>query len=135
MRVSFSTLWNGDDGNDTYDFQFQKTETTMKIMVKAKFYNDPAPKESVGSLMGLWDYEVAEVFFLNQSNQKYLELEFGPHGHYLGLKFQGARNQIEKDVVINFKYNSIICDGFWTGLAEVPLEYFPEDFDAFNCYG
>ena len=104
-------------------------------MVKAKFFNDPAPKEPTGSLMGLWDYEVAEVFFLNQSTQKYLELEFGPHGHYLGLKFQGSRNQIEKDAVINFEYNSIISDGFWTGLAEVPLELFPEDFDSFNCYG
>ena len=33
--------------------------------------------------MGLWDYEVVELFLLNSDTEEYLELEFGPHGHYL----------------------------------------------------
>ena len=31
--------------------------------------------------MGLWDYEVVEVFLLNSATEEYLELEFGPHGY------------------------------------------------------
>ena len=135
MKVSFSTLWNGDIGEDSYHFEFTRHSDTMTVMVKAKYFNDPSPKEPKGYLMGLWEYEVAEVFFLNHSTKEYLELEFGPHGHYLALKFQGSRNQIDKDTVMNFEYKASIKDGHWTGLAEIPLSYFPEDFDKFNCYG
>lgn len=51
----------------------------------------------MGSLDGLWDYEVVEVFFLGRA-ERYFELEMSPHGHYLALKLQGARNIVEKEV-------------------------------------
>ena len=51
--------------------------------VEANFYNDAKPDAEPGYLMGLWDYEVVELFLLNSHTEEYLELEFGPHGHFL----------------------------------------------------
>ncbi|CAC5383332.1 unnamed protein product [Mytilus coruscus] len=50
------------------------------INVDAPFFNDPAnPGGAPGQpFPGLWDYEVAEAFFLNDAND-YLEVELSPH--------------------------------------------------------
>lgn len=53
------------------------------MKVQARFYDDTRPDADPGYLMGLWDYEVVELFLLNSQTEEYLELEFGPHGHYL----------------------------------------------------
>ena len=59
---------------------------------------------------GLWDYEVAEVFFLadNCNNEPdYLELEFGPHGQHLGLYLHGVRNSIKHSFPIEYEVISV----------------------------
>ena len=85
--------------------------------------------------IGLWDYEVAEVFFLNSSSEEYLELEFGPYGHFLALKFKGTRNGIDTEKTFEFEYQAVIFEKKWTGIAKVPLSMFPQNFDMYNCYG
>ena len=73
----------------------------MIVEIEAPYFNDepkpmvnngtePAPN---GSFYGLWDYEVAEMFFLGD-NDRYTELEFGPHGQYLVLFLDGVRNAV-----------------------------------------
>ena len=84
---------------------------------------------------GLWDYEVAEVFFLNSSTEEYLELEFGPHRHFLALKFKGPRNGVQTDKKFEFEYQAVIAEKKWIGIAKIPLSLFPENFDRYNCYG
>ena len=45
------------------------------------------------ALYGLWNYEVVEIFFLASNDaEMYIELEFGPYGHHLGLLLHGRRN-------------------------------------------
>ena len=82
--------------------------------IDAPFYNDPAPSveeernpenqsRDSKSLMGLWDYEVVEGFFLSSQNQQYLEVEFGPHGHHLVLFLHGRKNIIKECIPINYE--------------------------------
>ena len=86
----------------------------MIFKIDAPFYNDPAPSveeeqnpenqsRDNKSLMGLWDYEVVEGFFLSSKTQQYLEVEFGPHGHHLVLFLHGRKNIIKECIPIEYE--------------------------------
>ena len=88
---------------------------------------------SSGSVDGLWHHEVVEVFFLNSETSDYLELEFGPEGHYLVLRFRGVVKQpikigmqIEFTTTINYRRK-------WSGIALIPWKHFPLKITHFNC--
>ncbi|RWS23135.1 hypothetical protein B4U80_00319 [Leptotrombidium deliense] len=104
---------------------------TMNVEINAPFYNDPPPKAESGSLMGLWDFEVVEMFFLGNS-EEYLELEFGPHNHFLVLYLRGKRNIVKN--LSPLEYNAVIDGKKWSGKASIPLSFFPENVRKFNCY-
>jgi len=99
------------------------------------FFNDPPkPNGPVGKpFPKLWDYEVAEIFFLAPNNQ-YLEVEVSPHGQHLLLLLNGTRNMIKDELPM--KYNSTINDASntWSGRAEIPLSYIPRDVNKINAY-
>ena len=71
-------------------------QAEVKISVSAPFYGDPAPPggQTGQAYFGLWDYEVVEAFFLNTEDQ-YLEVEFGPHGQHIVLLLDGRRNAVK----------------------------------------
>ena len=50
----------------------------------------------------LYNYEVAEAFFLCKKSEQYVELEFGPHGEHLVLFLDGRRNDIMKMLPLNY---------------------------------
>ena len=86
---------------------------------------------------GLWDYEVAEVFFLSDHCDKtpdYLELEFGPHGQHLGLYLHGVRNAIKHSFPIEYEAQINKEEKSWTGKAKIPKEYFPPKVNKMNAY-
>ena len=89
-------------------------EQCMIFEVDAPFYNDPAPPEPSDkksdidskndkALMGLWDYEVVEAFFLCSKSEQYLEVEIGPHGHHLVLFLNGRKNIIKECLPIKWE--------------------------------
>ena len=67
--------------------------------------------------MGLWDYEVVEVFLLNSATEEYLELEFGPHGY-------GPDNVFDKCFLIS-PFTSNIYLFFFVKMGPY--------FQAFSC--
>ena len=67
--------------------------------------------------MQLWDYEVVEAFFLSSSSERYLELEFGPHGQHLVLLLDGRRNAIKHSLPL--EYQATIDGKSWKGKAKV----------------
>ncbi len=95
----------------------EKSNQSLIINIQAPFFNSPGkPIEPTdGRAFNLWDYEgnltifrefkakhafnylslikVVEAFFLNDAGQ-YLELEFGPYGHYLVLLLGGVRVRV-----------------------------------------
>ena len=113
LNIEFGNRWDGEEDAKVYKLTASKKENALNITgineiqhyffssdnklyslsyslngfhltkVQAKFYNDARPDAQPGYLMGLWDYEVVELFLLNSQTEEYLELEFGPHGHYL----------------------------------------------------
>ena len=87
---------------------------------------------------GLWDYEVAEVFFLADNKcdgtPDYLELEFGPHGQHLGLYLHGVRKAIKHSFPIEYEAQIDKENGSWTGKAKIPKEYFPPGVNKMNAY-
>ena len=66
------------------------------VKIEAPFFGDPAPGggKPGEAFFKLWEYEVVEAFFLNGAD-KYLEVEFGPHGQHIVLLLDGRRNAIK----------------------------------------
>ena len=104
------------------------------IEIDAPFHNDPSPPNSeVGKpYFQLWDYEVVEAFFLNETTKQYLELEFGPHGQHLVLLLHGRKNITKHS--LDLEYEAQISGERWTAKAKVPKEYFPNNVNKFNAY-
>ena len=80
------------------------------ILFLTFFQSDYGKRDPPGSYYQLWDYEVVELFFLNSKTGRYLELEFGPHGHYLVLLLAGQGNCIKHGLELA-DYRAQIIDG------------------------
>ncbi|CAI5446919.1 unnamed protein product [Caenorhabditis angaria] len=105
----------------------------VKITFDAPFFDDPEPMEAPGITPGLWDYEVMEFFFANDRGQ-YLEVEVGPHGHWLCLLFDGVRHPINKGEELELEVRNKWVGDRWIGEVEIPLAYFPSKITKFNAY-
>jgi hypothetical protein len=105
---------------------------TLAITIDAPYHGDPAPDEPAGRLWGLWNFEVVEVF-IGGIDQRYLELEFGPHGHYLALEFHGERKLVADDLA--FAVHACRIEGEqWCCTAELPRRLLPPAPLRFNAY-
>lgn len=93
------------------------------ISVDAPFGGDPPPDTPPGSTARLWTREVVECF-LAAAGKPYLEVELGPHGHYLVLKLSDVREVSESGLALS-SYETTITGGRWQGVASFPLEYLP----------
>ena len=100
----------------------------LRVDLEAPFHGDAPPPAPAGSHDGLFEFEVVELFLLGQ-RERYLELEFGPFGHYLALHLAGARRVVRRGLPLDFA-----CERRWTGRARVPLEYLPEALYAANAH-
>merc|ERR1712126_356126 len=69
---------------------WNKGDKFLTLHVNSQYFFDPPPPAVVAGepYPKLWNYEVAEIFFLAPSN-KYLEVELSPHGKYLLLLLSG----------------------------------------------
>ncbi len=72
----------------------------IHLSLSAPWLQNPSPSSPSGRLWGLWEHEVVEVF-ISGPEESYLELEFGPFGHYLALGFRGRRQLVTEDYQIN----------------------------------
>lgn len=110
------------------------TDGGAAIKVIGPFFNSPAkPNGEPGKpFPQLWDYEVVEVFFLNDRNQ-YLEVELSPHGQHLLLMLKGMRNMVKDELPLS-TYKATIKGNRWMGEAVIPRDYFPPGVTKFNAY-
>jgi hypothetical protein len=110
---------------------FQVSNKGLMIEVDAPFYNDQAPDAPAGELDGLWEHEVVELFLLSADGQ-YLEIEIGPHGHYLILLLSGIR-QVKKKLQPSHVETRI--DGArWQATLSLPVEKLPLPLSHANAY-
>jgi hypothetical protein len=107
------------------------TESELVVDIDAPYHGDPEPSAPPGYCPKLWEHEVVELFLLG-SRDRYLELEFGPHNHYLVLRLAGARRVQAEGMTL--AYLATIAGQRWSGRAHVPLEWFPPELSRYNAY-
>ena len=84
--------------------------TGAHVKIDSPFYDDVPPQEPPGSTWALWEYEVVELFLVDESGS-YLELEFGPHGHFLALRLVAPREMASTHLKLD--YRSQIAGNRW----------------------
>jgi len=104
---------------------------SLELEIEATDYGDPAPASPAGRCDGLWDFEVVELFLLGR-DERYLELEFGPHGHYLALRLAGRRQLVASDLAVDFEATR--RGSRWHGRARAALALLPPELRAANAY-
>lgn len=103
-----------------------------EIMVDAPYHGDPAPGSPQGRCEGLWNHEVVE-FFMCGDDERYVEVECGPHGHFLVLELHGSRNLVRDDVPV-VDYASSIDGGRWQATLQVEMSWLPPGIRVANAY-
>eukprot|EP00730_Choanoeca_flexa_P004219 TRINITY_DN11634_c0_g1_i2.p1 TRINITY_DN11634_c0_g1~~TRINITY_DN11634_c0_g1_i2.p1 ORF type:complete len:157 (+),score=23.16 TRINITY_DN11634_c0_g1_i2:2-472(+) len=97
VSATITTTWDSKalKSNDQVKLKIEPDQAgqQLKFHIDAPFYNDPPPPHEVESTPQLWDYEVVEAFFLGKDD-RYLEIEVGPAGHYIALELHGSRNLV-----------------------------------------
>ncbi len=106
-------------------------QSDLIIRVDAPFHNDPPPPDAPGSTDGLWTYEVVELFLLGRASH-YVEIELGPHRHYLVLQLEGLRHITRAHLPM--AYTTERRGTRWHGHARLPLAYLPGGVDRANAY-
>lgn len=103
----------------------------LEIELEATRYGDPTPPTPPGRCDGLWNFEVVELFLLGRDD-RYLELEFGPAGHWLALRLEGRRHVVASELSVEFETGS---EGArWRGRTRIPLDWLPAGLHAANAY-
>ena len=98
---------------------FVLSSKELRVAIDAPYYGDAAPSSPPGSTDRLWEFEVVELF-LAGPEESYLELEFGPLGHYLALECEGIRNAVRTGQRLDF--NAKRVGGRFIGVAVVSRE-------------
>lgn len=133
LILSIDKLWDGStaDKSEWAEVAMAMTPAGVTVDVTARYHGDPAPELPPGQTDGLWNYEVVELFVANE-NGEYLELELGPHGHYLALLFSGARDLARRDLDVICQ--AAIAGSMWTATAHVPRSCLPSGISRANAY-
>ena len=125
--------WNGLEAmpSETASVSVDEHDTGITLHIDAPYHGDPAPSAQTGSLWELWEWEVVELFILGK-DERYLEIEVGPHGHYLALRLHGERNIIDHGHTLDV---NVTIDGKrWKGHVDVPNHLLPEKPWRANAY-
>jgi hypothetical protein len=104
---------------------------SLLLEIEAPFHDDPPPEKVAGSTPGLWDFEVVELFVCGPE-EDYIEIEVGPHGHYLALRLSGVRQPIEAGMLLQVE--TAITGQTWRGRVHIPREALPEGPHRINAY-
>ena len=133
MEIEFDSQWNGAPGEtgEGAKIKVSKDGSLMRIEVEATLYNDPKPTAQPGPCDRLWEYEVVELFIAGVGEQ-YLEIEMGPHGHYLVLGLQGERNIVERCIMVD--YRTVHAHGRGRGVGFLHLTLLPRGPHRVNAY-
>jgi hypothetical protein len=117
---------------DFITLSFSLNSRQLHCLVVAPFYNDRAPESSPGLTHSLWKYEVVELFLLGASGS-YLEIELGPHGHYLIYYLTNVR-RVERSVV-PLHVSCAVNGDRWQGEIVVDRADLPSAINHVNGYG
>ena len=72
----------------------------LAVNFRAPRRGDRPPQHPVGRCPRLWEHEVVELFLLGERDA-YLELEWGPAGHWLALRLEGRRCVVDDRITVS----------------------------------
>ena len=133
VTFSIQNLWNGEKATpkEHYTLSLKPNANGLELDISAPFYNDPKPAGPKGSFWQLWEHEVVELFIVG-SNGHYLELECGPHGHYLFLQLNGVRSVVSHSM--DTKYEAHLHGEQWLGKLQIPMDWLPPGPHRVNAF-
>ncbi len=133
VNLEVDKTWDGEmvAASEKVQLLFRLSSQDLEVEVSAPLYNDPAPAAPAGELDRLWEYEVVELFLLGSAGH-YLEIELGPHGHYLILLLDGIR-QVKKRLQPR-SCKTRIAGRRWQATVQVDLDQLPLPFTHANAY-
>ena len=115
----------------------------LVVTFDVPYFGDPPPPSAAGSTPRLWEHEVVELFIADE-REHYLELEFGPHGHYLALELRGVRSIVQQGMPLVYAARIELASappavrsgpiGRYRGTARVPMSYLPLPPARGNAY-
>lgn len=133
LTLQVASTWDGCPlpSTELVDFSVRLDAECLLVTVTAPFYADPPPPGSGGEMPGLWEYEVAELFLVGEGGH-YLEIELGPHGHYLLLLLSGVR-QVKKHLH-PIEFATRISGRHWQATLSLAKDHLPLPFSRANAY-
>lgn len=92
FEMKISRDWDGRDLEKSFEItlHLDLDRNMIEFEITAPYYRNPVPPCPPGPTWKLWEYEVVEIFLVFD-HHRYLEIEVGPHGHYLCLELDGIR--------------------------------------------
>lgn len=102
--------------------QLSSRAGSVEVWWDAPFWEEAEPDIPPGRCFDLWRYQAVELFLGAHSDASYVELEFGPAGHWLALEFSGYRSLRCHHEVSAYEWRK--RDQRWTGravLRDIPL--------------
>jgi hypothetical protein len=132
-EYTIRTTWQGKEipADEQVRWRLSSRANDLLVETDAPFYSNPAPTALPGPIDRLWEFEVVEIFFLGDDD-RYLEVELGPFGHYLVLLLNGRR-RIEQSL-LPIEYSAAVSSNRWQGRAVIPKSYLPKGLSRFNAY-
>jgi hypothetical protein len=125
MRLSLHQLWNGTPapagagGPVHIDLSATRLALSWDLALPSPVR---IPPSKPGFTDGLWDFDVLELFLRPAADPaRYLELEFGPGGHWLALAFSGVRRRSAEIRGLGPALHNDLTGTRWHGRAELPL--------------
>ena len=133
LELPIDHLWSGGPAlpEETALVRVTPGSDYWELAVEAPFHGDPPPPGPSGATPGLWNFEVVE-WFIAGPEERYLEVELGPHGHHLVLRLEGVRQVIEEALPLSYAVERRL--GRWSGVAQIPVDWLPPKPWRVNAY-
>ena len=132
-NVSIIKNWQGElvEPTQIVNLKLESGIECLKFEIDAPFYDHSPPPAPSGFFDGLWNYDVVEIFLVGPVGG-YIELEFGPHGHYLGYELDGPRSVVGRFNLEHYQTN--ILGDRWLGQATLNLRKVPNQVVKWNAF-
>ena len=134
LTGSIARRWDGSPaapGELPVEVEVRWSALGATVLVAAPYFGDVAPVGPAGQTWQLWEHEVVEVFLLGP-DERYTEIELGPHGHWLVLELHGVRRVTSR--VGGLTAHCQLAGDRWSGSIDVPWSALPDPIEAWNAY-
>ena len=91
-KLVIAATWDGEavPAEERAEIVLRRVAQGLSVSSDSPHHGDALPETPPGETPGLWDYEVLELFIAGPDG-RYLEFEWGPAGHFLGLQLRAYR--------------------------------------------